>query len=277
MKFKSFDSVENLLAATKIVIDHMKWVDAVMADTYDWCTEEELAADEAYQERVREPMIVKAIVENFTAEKIISLHNEKLFVLKICQVAKKFGFGGFDSVVDGFSKKTPSIVKIYNEISGGIEKSAIFSCAHTLTKMNLAAVGDYRVALSFYLKMLNGLVFEKKSSAKAFEQKIQCAKTSIECLVGKKAGFDFGTRSLTITVTSINTWRSGAMVRNYIDFDIAGGANPLRKFYEIVEGATRDDVIEIDGRKFGYELGFCDSKTKRASVRDAIITLLSAI
>ena len=82
--------------------------------------------------------------------------------------------------------------------------------------------------------------------------------------------FDFGNKSITIRITGKRDW-NGA--RTYFDLGIEGKANPIRSFYEIHSGSSRDNTFEINGRTFAYEYGFCDSKTKRRAVDEAVKTL----
>ena len=53
---------------------------------------------------------------------------------------------------------------------------------------------------------------------------------------------------------------------------------PIAKFYEVLEGTTRDETFTVAGRIFGFQLGIsCDSKTKRAAAAEAIKELIQQI
>ena len=86
--------------------------------------------------------------------------------------------------------------------------------------------------------------------------------------------FDFGNKRITVRITCARNWQN---VRTYFDLGIEGKANPIRSFYEIHSGSSRDNTFEINNRKFGYEYGFCDSKTKRKAVDEAVKILAEQI
>lgn len=89
--------------------------------------------------------------------------------------------------------------------------------------------------------------------------------------------FSFGNKELTITAGNPTRWEREGQVRDYYDITVEGKANPVRKLYEVISGSTRDHVLEIDGRSFAYEYGFCDSKSKRRAADEAVATLAAQI
>ena len=89
--------------------------------------------------------------------------------------------------------------------------------------------------------------------------------------------FDFGTKTVTLTLTAGSVWEKGDIKRVYHDIDVDGKANPLSKFYEVISGATKDKTISVNGRTFGYVYGFADSKSKRAAVDTAVADLAAQI
>jgi len=85
---------------------------------------------------------------------------------------------------------------------------------------------------------------------------------------------DFGTRTLVISVKGCRVWKDR---RIYFDFEVDGKANPLHTLYEVIDGGTRDHNVTVDGRLFGYEYGFCDSKTKYRAVDGAVRELVEQL
>ena len=90
--------------------------------------------------------------------------------------------------------------------------------------------------------------------------------------------FENGNKEVTITATAGNPWESETMVRIYFDLECTGKRQPVRKFYEVLAGATRDKTVTANGRNFAFELGIdANSKTKIKAVTDAMTELAKAI
>lgn len=113
MKFKSYQNDSNLTRATAIVEDHLKWFNAILADTFEDFYEDELASDDVYQNYLREPMIIMEVVSQLTAEEVIQLSSGFGFVLKITRAARAAGFSDFSSLVDDMSQKSRSVKARY--------------------------------------------------------------------------------------------------------------------------------------------------------------------
>ena len=93
----------------------------------------------------------------------------------------------------------------------------------------------------------------------------KCAKRTVS------ATFKNGNREITVTVTGQQEWGSGSIKRVYFDLNSNDKRTPIRKLYEIIAGNTRDEVVVVKGRKFGFEYGIeCDSKTKRKAAKEAV-------
>lgn len=94
-----------------------------------------------------------------------------------------------------------------------------------------------------------------------------------------QATFSHGNREVTVVVVGSSVWSKDAMQRSYFDLKFSGGRlEPIAKFYEVLEGTTRDDTFTVAGRTFGFQLGIsCDSKTKRAAEAEAIKALIQQI
>ncbi|MGL4735744.1 MAG: hypothetical protein ACRCWB_11825 [Enterovibrio sp.] len=292
MIFKSFETQENLLKAQSIVADHMRWYKATLDETYEdagW-TNEELNTLECYQEYLREPATVAAIVAEFSAEEVIRWGDKFYYYVSIN--SKKAGFPDFCSIVDSITIKSVAVKKRYEEIIAAevvevIEaveepefivvetKSERFTKAHELSRANVAVIGDYFVALSHYLKMIKIAKPEAVEAVQVAEVSEVKEPATCESMIGKSVSFSFGNKTPKITITGCNDWSNSNFSRVYFDFDVTGNANPLHKLYEIVAGGSRDHVVEVEGRKFGYSYGFCDSNSKRAAVDEAVRELLS--
>lgn len=93
------------------------------------------------------------------------------------------------------------------------------------------------------------------------------------------ATFQNGNKEITVNIASeTNRWENGDMIRDYFDLGFDDKRRPISKLYEVISGSTRDQVIEVNGRTFAYELGIdCNSKTKRRSAVEAIETLVKAL
>ena len=89
--------------------------------------------------------------------------------------------------------------------------------------------------------------------------------------------FSFGNKEITLTTGKANRWEKDGMVRDYIEVIVTGKANPLHKLYEVISGPTADRTVEVAGRTFAYAYGFCDSKTKRRAVDEAVADLVAQI
>ena len=87
----------------------------------------------------------------------------------------------------------------------------------------------------------------------------------------------FGNKEITLTVSGGNKWEAEGVERVYFDIAVSGKANPVSKFYEVIAGTTRDNTITANGRTFGYQYGFCDSKTKRRAVDEAMAILAQSL
>lgn len=89
--------------------------------------------------------------------------------------------------------------------------------------------------------------------------------------------FQFGNKEINITLGEGSVWKKDGIERVYYDISITGKANPITKFYKIIQGTTNDKTLTVNGYTFGYEYGFCESKSKRAAVDEAIAELASKI
>ena len=93
-----------------------------------------------------------------------------------------------------------------------------------------------------------------------------------------QASMEFGAKEITVKVTKGKLWQNGAGIkRTYFDVEVFGKANPINKFYEIHEGGSRGIILNIKGRFFAYEYGFCNSKTKRDAVDDLVSDLVNQL
>jgi hypothetical protein len=84
--------------------------------------------------------------------------------------------------------------------------------------------------------------------------------------------FENGNKTIEAKITSARMWRGGDNVRCYIDLEFSK-RKPIDSMYEVVEGGTRDKTITVGGRVFGYQLGGCDSHTKRDHATEAVKNL----
>jgi hypothetical protein len=87
----------------------------------------------------------------------------------------------------------------------------------------------------------------------------------------------FGNGEVVISVSGGNEWEGGENKRIYFDVETNSKKQPISKFYEVIAGSTRDDVVEIEGRKFAYQRGFCDSRTKRKAADEAARALAEQV
>ena len=107
---------------------------------------------------------------------------------------------------------------------------------------------------------------EAKASAKTAE------------ITEAQASMEFGSREITVKVAKGKLWQNGAGIkRTYFDVEIFGKANPISNFYEIHEGGSRGITLNIKGRFFAYEYGFCNSKTKRRAVDELVGDLVNQL
>ena len=92
------------------------------------------------------------------------------------------------------------------------------------------------------------------------------------------ATFDFGTRTVTASVTGSSAWEKDGMSRTYftLAFDGAKG-EPLAKLYEVHAGGTRDESFTVAGRTFAFQPGFADSKSKRRAIAEAARALAAEV
>ena len=92
-----------------------------------------------------------------------------------------------------------------------------------------------------------------------------------------KVIFKNGNREITLTVTDSNIWESGDKKRVYFNFTTST-RNPLNKIYEVLEGGTRDKILQINGRTFAYSYGVdSNSGLKRARIEEAMEELFSKL
>lgn len=89
--------------------------------------------------------------------------------------------------------------------------------------------------------------------------------------------FQFGSKEIILIAVDKQAWDKGDMSRVYFDLKVDGKANPVFSLYEVITGGTSDNVIKVNGRKFAYEYGFCDSKSKRRAVDEAITELVKQL
>lgn len=93
-----------------------------------------------------------------------------------------------------------------------------------------------------------------------------------------KATVENGNKEVTITVSEGQRWTGGNNERVYYDIKQDNKRNVLASLYEVVQGTTRDDTIEANGRTFGYQFGFdAGSKTKRRNAIEGIEDLVKQI
>ena len=85
-----------------------------------------------------------------------------------------------------------------------------------------------------------------------------------------KTTIEFGNKSATLTLKNATEWTGGDNVRVYHEVESDNKkVRPISKFYEVLSGDSRDHKIEVEGRVFAVELGFCESKTKRSAALEA--------
>lgn len=88
----------------------------------------------------------------------------------------------------------------------------------------------------------------------------------------KQVSFLNGVKTIEATITAARMWRGGSKVRCYIDLDFSK-RRPIDCMYVVVEGGTRDKTVTVGGQVFGYQLGWCDSNTKRKHATEAVKNL----
>ncbi|XEI33365.1 hypothetical protein NMD14_02595 [Aeromonas veronii] len=113
MKFKSYQNEENQAKAATIVADHIKWFNAILADVFDGFDAGELECDDVYQNYIREPMIIREVVSQLTAEEVIKMNGGFGFSLKISRVARAAGHSNFTTLVSDMSQKRSSVKARY--------------------------------------------------------------------------------------------------------------------------------------------------------------------
>lgn len=86
-----------------------------------------------------------------------------------------------------------------------------------------------------------------------------------------------GNLKVMVSVSGCKQWSQGGKVRVYFDLVSSSKRMPISKIYEVVSGDTRDEKVQVGGRVFAYELGFCDSKTKRAAAAEGARALIAVI
>lgn len=136
-----------------------------------------------------------------------------------------------------------------------MNKSSIFSKAHSLAKEIREHCNSYHAAFSLAL-------IEIYASLKAPKP-----------LAQPEFKFKFGTRNLTAIVTGSNPWEKGEYSRIYYEIDT--DRVYVLKLYQIVAGPCRDKTFEINGIKFGYDYGCCNSHVKR-EIADGVARELAA-
>jgi hypothetical protein len=88
---------------------------------------------------------------------------------------------------------------------------------------------------------------------------------------------EFGNKDITITLTGGTAWEGGGNYRVYYDVSQDSKKMPITHFFEILNGSTSDDTVQAGGRTFGYQRGFCDSKTKRKAATEAAQDLANQV
>lgn len=91
--------------------------------------------------------------------------------------------------------------------------------------------------------------------------------------------FSNGNKQVSVKITGSRTWEKDAHRRIYFDIDcVEGKRHPIGNFYEILEGQTRDKIVEVEGRRFGYEYGVdANSNSKRRAIDEAVQELASLV
>ncbi len=86
-----------------------------------------------------------------------------------------------------------------------------------------------------------------------------------------QATYKVGNQETTTTVIDSETWEKEGISRIYFTLETEGKpTKAISKLYEVVEGSTRDQTVEVGGKVFGYQLGVdCNSKSKRAACHEA--------
>src|SRR5690625_488708 len=93
-----------------------------------------------------------------------------------------------------------------------------------------------------------------------------------------KTTVENGNKEVTITISEGQRWTGGDNERIYYDIKQDSKRNVLDKFYEVLQGTTRDATIEMNGRKFGYQFGVdANSNTKRRNAIEGIEDLVKQI
>jgi len=87
-----------------------------------------------------------------------------------------------------------------------------------------------------------------------------------------------GTIQNTTTITGEREWTGGPNQRIYYDHETLDPRKGIYTLYRVIAGSTRDHRVEVNGSTFGYRWGVhCDSKTKRESVKQAVIELAQSL
>ena len=86
---------------------------------------------------------------------------------------------------------------------------------------------------------------------------------------------DFGNKIATISVTDKTEWHKDGVSRIY--FELEQSTTVITKLYQVIEGTTRDEKIEIAGKTFAYVPGFCNSHKKKAACLDAVKSLAAQL
>jgi len=86
-----------------------------------------------------------------------------------------------------------------------------------------------------------------------------------------------GNKRVTIEVVGSTSWSKEDQSRVYFDLKSTGGCEPISKIYQVLSGTTRDPIINVGDKTFGYQLGYCDSNTKRRSAIEAVESLIAQL
>lgn len=87
-----------------------------------------------------------------------------------------------------------------------------------------------------------------------------------------------GNKEVVITVLEGGIWEKEGVSRRYYDITQDNKRNVLSNLYQVLSGTTRDDVVEVCGRVFGYQLGgSCDSKSKRVAAKEAVLDIVNKL
>lgn len=99
-----------------------------------------------------------------------------------------------------------------------------------------------------------------------------------EKITGISTTFDFGSRTITATITHKKTWQTEKMTRIYYQVKTDSKITPIDKFYLVVDGGTKDETIKKDDKIFGFTFSIdCNSHTKRDVAVEAVQDLINKI